>query len=309
MNELARLDLERFRIESESFLGQALALGMRFDKLPDSAGDAVQSFLQQEATRFARRYRSGIGIPKDALERGVRRAVVCLELGLADAAGGDLNAAVGVLEKGDFDALRTRGWELAFRRLEDMREASHSLLKQPEAALLQDSMREVRRWARLVPETWEIGGSSDDEEPASVDPLRDYAAYRNLRCRLSIVEAVPRPVKKELRSAAGGGCAFGDLLRNVILSVALDLESLVPDVALVERFQRDCFDGGTMRPEVRAKVLRLVGEQIQAGADDAEARAKVLEDVEAEIATLEAASTSKMAGFFILRKEAGGRKA
>ena len=44
-NPLATLDLSRFRIDSESFVGQVIELGARFEKLPPNIGDALLGFF------------------------------------------------------------------------------------------------------------------------------------------------------------------------------------------------------------------------------------------------------------------------
>ena len=188
MIQPARLDLERFRIDSESFLGQAMALGLRFGKLREDYADGILAYLRAAGMGYGQRYREGIGVTREVLERGIRQAVVCMELGLLDASGSDLNAAVGILEAGDLEALRKRGWELAFFRLEEMRDRCEAALGQPEAAFLGARKKDVRRWSRLTPETWTCAGEEvDPGEDNGVDPLRDYASFRDVKGRMDFV--------------------------------------------------------------------------------------------------------------------------
>ncbi len=308
MNPLAKLDLDRFRIDSESFLGQAVALGIRFEKLPENAPDAMLVYLRTVGMTFAQRYRTGIGIARDGLERGVRQALVCMELGLEDAAGGDLNAAVDLLVGGDFEAFRKRGWEIAFFRLEEMRETTRGLLKRPEAAFFQKHLRDFEGWAHLVPETWSTPAKDEDEEEdRGVDPLQNYAAFREIKARLDFLGSLPGGALRELWQAAGEGRSFDDLIRNLILSLALDLETLVPDQDRVADFQSRCFEEGNMLPEVREKVLHLVDRHLETAVENEDARVQIRNEVTAEMAVLEEALGSGMEGFFIFG--AGGGEA
>lgn len=304
MNRLARVDLDRFRIDSESFLGQAIALGVRFEKLPGDAPEAMLAYLQMAGMTFAQRYRVGIGISRDRFEWGVRQALVCMELGLEDRAGGDLNAAVDLLAGGDFEVFRERGWEIAFFRLAEMRETSASLLKRPEAAFLQRHLKDVGRWARLTPETWTMPPGADGEEEERVDPLKDYAAFREVKARVDFLRSLPQAAFRELGRTAGGGAAFEDLLRNLILSLALDLETLTPGAAQAAEFRSRCFQGGAMRPQARERVLRLVEDHLRSAVDDAAARAQMRDEVAAELSVLEEASEAGMEAFFILAEDA-----
>ena len=309
MNTLARVDLERLRIDSESFLGQAIALGMRFRKLPEHTADAMLAYLRTAGMAFARRRRTGIAPSREGIERGVQQALVCMELGLEDAAGGDLNVAVDLLVQGDFETFRKRGWEIAFFRLEEMQEASRMLPERPEVVFLQDCLQDVGRWARLTPETWMRPPDEDgeEEEAQPVDPMGDYAAFREIRARAAFLEALPRTAFLALLDLAEEGAAFDALLRNLILCLALDLETLAPDRSQVAMFRARCFEGGAMRPEVREKVLRLLDRQLGAVMEEEAHRRLLRTEAEMEIALLERASENEMTGFFMVKElEEGG---
>ena len=304
MNRLAKLDLDRLRIDSESFLGQAIALGVRFEKLPENAPEAMLAYLQTAGMTFAQRYRMGIGISREGLEQGVWQTLVCMELGLEDRAGGDLNAAVDLIAGGDFEVFRKRGWEIAFFRLEEMRETSASLLERPEAAFLQRHLKDAGRWAHLTPETWTIPPEADGEDKERIDPLKDYAAFREVKARMDFLRSLPQAAFRELGRTAGEGAAFEDLLRNLILSLTLDLETLTPDAGQAAEFRSRCFKGGAMRPQAREKVLRLVEDHLKSAVDGEAARAQMRDEVAAELLVLEEAAEAGMEAFFILAEDA-----
>tara|TARA_Y100000588_G_scaffold345232_1_gene392287 strand:- start:638 stop:901 length:264 start_codon:yes stop_codon:yes gene_type:complete len=85
------------------------------------------AYLRAQGLAFAQRYRSGIALGRDGLERGVIQSATCLDIGLQDLAEGDVNSAVDLLAQGEFEVLRQRGWELAFARLEEMRRETPEL--------------------------------------------------------------------------------------------------------------------------------------------------------------------------------------
>ena len=299
MKTLARMDLDRLRMDSESFLGQAIELGVRFKKLPEHTADAMLGYLRVTATSTARRHRTGIAVAREDLERGVRQALISMELGLEDAAGGDLNVAVSLLSDGSFEAFRKRGWEIAFSRLETMRDASRSLLEQTGTLLLKAFLPDVRRWSRLVPGTWAVPPEEDNDGEGTVDPLKDYAAFREVRARLAFLRPLSEEMLQQLLGATDDAAGFEDLLRNLILSLALNLKTLLPGRTQVEAFRTHCFEEGKMLPEVREKILYLVGRQLEAEVEDRAQRQAIRREVEAEMELLEQVSSEPMGGFFI----------
>ena len=161
-NPLATLDLSRFRIDSESFVGQVIELGTRFEKLPPNIGDALLGFLRLQGLHYGKRNRSGIAIRRGDLEHGVRQALIAMDLGLEARAESDLNRAVEIIAEGDFEACRKRGYEIAFFRLQEMARECRLMLLRPEVKFLQSEYRDISRWATAVPETWMR--PPDDEE-------------------------------------------------------------------------------------------------------------------------------------------------
>ncbi len=298
-NPLATLDLSRFRIDSESFVGQAIELGTRFEKLPPNIGDALLGFLRLQGLHYGKRYRSGIAIRRENLEHGVRQALISMDLGLEARAESDLNRAVDIIAQGDFEACRKRGYEIAFFRLQEMAQMCRAMLLRSEVKFLKSEYQAVSRWATAVPETWMRPPDDDEEELQLVDPKRDYAAYRVARRRLAFLRSIPKAALTEVEIAVEGR-TYDGLLHNLILALALDIESLLPSEEQIEAFRQRCFEEGKMREEVRGKVFELVDRQLETSVEDTEDRVAVRREFEAEVEFLEEVSFSPFKGVFLL---------
>lgn len=263
MNRLSTVDLSDLRIPSESLLGQAVSLGARYDRLPEDYANGLRAYLQAAGMTYARRYRTGIGTDRAALSEGVRQALAALELGLADAASGDLDAAVQALEGGGLESLRKRGYEIAWRRLKQMREGSQALLERRELSLLGPAWRDLKRWATVTPDSWQVPPPEDEKTPRAVDPIADYARFELIEGQIAFLAGLPRPVLKALQ-ASGGSVAFDEVLRRMVPPLALGQARLGKPKAAAEAFRAQCCDGGRVRPEVRAEVLRQFDRQLEA---------------------------------------------
>ncbi len=297
MNPLAVVDFERLRLDSEGFLGQAIALGVKYGKLSEHTPDALLAYLRNEGTRFGQRYRTGIAISRDVLEQGVRQTLVSLELGLTVVADRELNRAVDLLADGNFEKIRKRGWEEAYVRLDEMGRVCRSIAGRPEAYLLLDYGSQIDRWSRVVPETWTVSGAEDNDENP-LDPLQDYAKFRELHARLSFIRLLPlRPLRPF--AEAVNECGFRDFLRHLVLALALDLETLVPNTRDMATFESDCLGPEGMVAWAREKVMRQVKEMAREAVDDSGLRMLLIEEVEAEIATLEGLSDDSLSDLFV----------
>jgi hypothetical protein len=295
MNPLARLDLSRFQIDDESFVGQAIALGVRFNKLPSHTSDALLGFLRAKGLYYGQRNRSGIAIARNGLERGVRQALICLDMGLEEASEGDLNKAVELLGQGDFEATRKKGYQIAFFQLEEIRKSSLALLTRSTATFLQEEHRNLMRWSTLVPETWTRPPDDLEEEAMLVDARTDYGVFLQTQARMDFLNSIPNEALNQLQQSVSDGRSFDGLLRNLILALALDLESLLPSSEEIARFRETCFEQNQIRPEVRDKVLHLMDSVLNASN-----RSEIRASVEGEIEFLEQVSGGDMASFFLL---------
>ncbi len=298
-NPLATLDLSRFRIDSESFVGQVIELGTRFEKLPPNIGDALLGFLRLQGLHYGKRYRSGIAIRREDLEHGVRQALIAMDLGLEARAESDLNRAVEIIAQGDFEACRKRGYEIAFFRLKEMAQMCRAMLLRPEVKFLQSEYQAVSRWATAVPETWMRPQDDEEDESQLVDPKRDYAAYQVALRRLAFLRSIPKAALTEVEIAVEAR-TYDGLLRNLILALALDMDSLLPSDVQIEAFRQRCFEEGKMREEVRSKVFELMDRQLEASFEDEEDRMAIRLEFEAEVEFLEEVSYSPFKGVFLL---------
>lgn len=300
MNPLARLDLSRFQIDDESFVGQAIALGMRFNKLPSHTSDALLGFLRAKGLYYGQRNRSGIAIARDGLERGVRQALICLDMGLNNTSQGDLNKAVELLAQGDFEAIRKNGYQIAFFQLQEIRKGSLALLTRSTATFLQEEHRNLIRWSTLVPETWTRPPDDLEEEAMLVDARIDYGVFLQTQARMDFLNSIPNEALNQLQQSVSDGRSFDGLLRNLILALALDLETLVPSSEEIARFKEMCFEHNQMRSEIRDKVLHLMDRQLEASVLNASHRSEIRVFVEGEVEFLEQVSGGEMASFFLL---------
>ena len=300
MNPLARLDLSRFRIDSESFVGQAIELGMRFQKLPPQTPTALLGFLRAKGMYYGQRNRMGIAIAREHLEHGVKQALICLDMGLKDQAGGDLNRAVELIFGGNFEGFYKRGYELAFYQLLNMQKESVFLLSQPEAEVLQSEYRNLKGWSLIVPETWMRPPDDFVDTPQLVDPRKDYALFLQTRARIHFLRSIPDNALQALQQAVGEGRSFDGLLRNLILALSMDIESLLPSWNHIDAFGKTCFSDGKMRPEILDKVLHLMERQLSSSVEDAVFREEILQMVQEEIAFFEQVVHEDLTGFFLL---------
>ena len=300
MNPLAKLDLSRFQIDDESFVGQAIALGVKFEKLPPQISDALLGFLRAKGLYYGQRNRAGIAIARDGLERGVRQALICLDMGLVDQSESDLNRAVDLLKQGDFEVIRKKGYQLAFFQLEEIRKGSLALLTRPTAGFLQEEHRFLKRWSTLVPETWTRPPDDLEEEDQLVDARSDYGVFLRTQARLDFLNSIPNEALSQLQQMVADGRIFDGLLRNLILALSLDVESLMPSAEEIALFGQTCFKDGQMVPDICHKVLHLMDRQLEASVLEGVYRTEIRTAVEEEIAFFEQVAGEDLTEFFLL---------
>lgn len=300
MNPLARLDLSRFQIDDESFVGQAIALGVRFEKLPPQISDALLGYLRAKGLTYGQRNRTGIAMSREGLERGVRQALICLDIGLRDQAQGDLNVAVDILAQGDFESIRKNGYERAFFQLHEIRKGSLALLTRTTATFLQTEHRNLKRWSSLVPETWTRPADDLEDEEQLVDPRSDYGLFQETEARMDFLNSIPNDALRNLEQLVTDGRSFDGLLRNLMLALSLDLESLLPSQEHIAHFENTCFDEQRLKPEIRDKVLHLMDRQLEASVDDGTWREAIRDAFLDEITFVEDSLVGGLQGVFLL---------
>jgi len=281
-------------------VGQAIALGVRFNKLPSHISDALLGFLRAKGLYYGQRNRAGIAIARDGLERGVRQALICLDMGLKEASQGDLNKAVELLGEGDFEETRKKGYQIAFFQLQEIRKGSLALLTRSTATFLQEEHRNLMRWSTLVPETWTRPPDDLEEEAMLVDARTDYGVFLQTQARMDFLNSIPNEALNQLQQSISDGRSFDGLLRNLILALALDVETLLPSFEEITRFRQTCFEQNQMRSDIRDKVLHLMDRQLEASVLKVSNRSEIRVSVEGEIEFLEQVSGGDMANFFLL---------
>jgi hypothetical protein len=226
-SSLSTIDIGQFLIDEHSFLGQTIKLGIDYNLLPPNADDALHMYLQTRTMAFGQRNRTGIAIGREEMEQGVFQTTVCLEIGLLDLSEGDANRAVEQVASGDFEGLRKHGWELAFFMLKEVQDEGGLFPKRRESAFLQDYSDYARRWAHTSPETWLCSYPEDEDGPTIANPLKTYESYQDLSIRVRLLKSLPSEVLKRFGSAAGTKGPFGEVLRNMILSLFIGSDHLV----------------------------------------------------------------------------------
>lgn len=298
MNTLVTVDLDRLRLDDESFLGQAIALGVSYGRLPESSAEGLKAFLQICGLRFGQRNRSGIALCREELQQGVELAIICIDMGLSIASGNELERAVDVLAEGDFERLRKQGWEFACLRLERMQREASLALQRPEASFLQDYTKDAKVWAGLVPETW----MSEDAEGKAVrvSPTSDFDRFLDMAARLHLFRALPKPAFKAFRSAAGGRGSSEEVLRNVVVALALQRLYLVLMDEDLKAFGGLLVDG-RLSEEVHTSVLVQVDSLLDASPAETDVADRASETIEGVLADVAAEGAPK-ARAFVMRK-------
>lgn len=282
MSRLAHVDLNQVPLDRHSFIGQAVAVGLEYEQLPPHFMDSLRAYLRIRGLGFAQRQRTGIALGRDLLRQGMERGLACMDLALEEASGGDLNAAVAQLKSDPFDALYKRGWECAFQRLKAMHQQARALVGCPELGFWPDLQPKVTVWAQLVPETW--------AGPSAIDLRTDGQTLQELVGKVAFVRSLPKPSVAALLGQVG--VDFAGVLHRVVLALALGRAELVANEAHVARFRAECFAEGRLLPQVRRQVLEQVAGHLENEVEAPAVRAKIANEVGAEIEALERASTA-----------------
>ena len=290
MSRLARVDLNQVPLDRQSFIGQVVAAGLEYEQLPPRFMDALRAYLRIRGLGFAQRNRTGIALGRDQLRQGMEQGLACMDLALEEESGGDLNAAVAKLARDPFDALYKQGWERAFQRLEEMRQQARALVGCPELGFWPDLQPKVAALAKLVPETW--------TGPSAIDLRADGQTLQELTGKVAFVRSLPQPSVTALLEQVE--VDFAGVLHRVILALALGRAELVVNEAQVSRFRAECFTADGLCPHVRRQVLDQFVRHLEDTVEDADVRARIADELGAEIEVLErAAGRGDLAAFFL----------
>ncbi len=290
MNRLARVDLNQVPLDRHSFIGQVITAALEYEQLPPRFMDSLRAYLQTRGLGFAQRNRTGIALGRDQLRQGMEQGLACMDLALEEASGGDLNAAVAKLASDSFDALYKQGWECACQRLAEMREQARALAGCPELGFWPDLQPKVAALAKLVPETW--------TGPSAIDLCADGQMLQELTGKVAFVRSLPQPSVDVLLEQVE--VDFAGVLHRVILALALGRAELVAQKEHVSRFSAECFDASGLRSHVRRQVLDQFVGHLEDTVGDAGVRARLADELGAEIEVLEqAAERGDLAAFFL----------
>ena len=299
MVQLTPLNLNRFARDQRTFLGRTLGAGLQTGKLTSVLTEALGDYLRRTAMNDARRFRRGLRIGREDLERHVHRIVTSLSLALEEASGGDLNRGVSRLAEGDFESLRKRGYERFFKCLSEIQRTACALLDAPEGWFLAEFEQDLRRWTSIVPEE----GITRTEEGAC-HPMAletEYPRFKRMQYGAIFLKSMPGPLLRDLlehvpwgegRPARKGGLPprreeFSQVLRNTIVALALDLERLVLTDRDIRTFLSVCCGKDGLRPEVGEKVRTLLRRHLSEESDDPAYCQAILEALEEELETIE----------------------
>jgi hypothetical protein len=285
MSQLLRPDLNRVSLDAESFLGRTLALGQEHGRLPEHFLEGLMAYLRLRGLEQAQRQRTSIRLGREGLEKAIRQCLLCLDLALEERANGDVNQALEILAKGDFEELRRRGWEMAFHQLEELRQKARLVRQQPQMAFLPEHRASLDAWASLLPETWT--GTSSEQEAVEIDPRQDQERFAEVEARLAFLRSLPGQALQRLLEVEPEGMSFSGVLRRVVLALALGREDLEADQKAVRRFRKECFANGELRPAVKQRVLEELGRHLERTLKQEAVRALILQEAEAELQRLE----------------------
>ena len=267
MNKLSGVDLNRIQVDRDTFLGRALEVGLSLDKLPTRLMEALAIYLKAVATQYARRFRRGIKISKDLLEEGIRRTVVCMDVGLRDLSEGDLNKAVERIEPSRFEEIRKRGQEIIFEQLRTMRETSRGILGSPYGKFLLLEEDILRGWSTITPEKWTKRDVFGEEE-VEVDLDAEYAEFQRIVHKASFLKSLPGHLIADLLRCAPQGAEFSRIISNMVIALAIGHGRLVLRMEDVERFQSSCFKDSEFFPEIRERIRNALQRHLNAHSDD-----------------------------------------
>jgi hypothetical protein len=299
-SELIRPDLNDLLRDADSFVVRAITLGLRFERLPDRFTDLFLGYLRAGSLEFAQRHRTGIALGRDNLRAGILRSVTCIDLALEEETDGDIDRAVDVLSAGEFAPLRSRGYEIAFGRLEMMKVESRSLTGSAAVDLLPEFKADLLMWGHIVPETWSCPGT-EGSEAVAIDPRRDFLSYEETLGKIQFVRSLPKPaVESAITSELAG---FDALLIRLLTAVALQIDTLVPGQAAVHRFAKSCFADGVMEPVTKRRISREIHGYTEGEVDSPRARHLILAEVAGKVADMEDASSRSEGLLYLIRED------
>ena len=106
----------------------------------------------------------------------------------------------------------------------------------------------------------------DEDGPTIANPLKTYEAYQDLSLRVRLLKSLPSEVLKRFGSAAGTKGPFGEVLRNMILSLSIGSDHLVATLDDVATFVGLLGEDGVSDGGVVALLRKQIAEHEDAAA-------------------------------------------
>lgn len=179
--------------------------------------------------------------------------------------------------------LYSEGYERIFAQLERLRDSSSSWLHdETTLALLPGADMALRRWSRIVPESWTVP-SQDGGEDGAIEPQAELLQFGELNLELNFAVSLPRQATRELISTEpdfAGGLPL--LRRRVWLTV---------DADAIAAF-RVRFTDGALDASATADALTALDEHLARAFEDSAARQTLRDAALLELAKLAQASAT-----------------
>jgi len=296
MQTLSPVDLNRIQVDQDTFLGRTLVLGVTTSRLPQRIAPSLAMYLRDAGTEYARRFRNGIALSSELLAVGVRRIVACMDVGLREISGDDLNRAVDLIEPSRFEEFRRLGYRRFFDRLCEIRDGAREILRSPYVHLVGPDRMDLEEWATISPEAWTKRSEAEGREVLIV-PDEEWEAFLRVRYLVSFLASLPRDDIAELVDRASGGPDFARILANLTLGLAIGADRLILTMEDVRRFQSECVQDGVLSPAVAARVRALVRKHLDAQGEDDAYKEYILDFIEEELDALQELVTRGMDPF------------
>jgi hypothetical protein len=302
VNALARSDLNSLLTDTASLLARAVQLGIDRSLLPTHFGDTFTAFLRTCSLMYAQQHRTGIALGRSGMRQGLLQTFTCVELGLEEQAGEDVEAAIEVLRQEPLTALRARGYEIAFGRIEMMRDESRLLRGSKAVQLCPDLGEPLTQWARAVPETWSTappGAVGLPREPGSrldprLDPRLDFTRFLQIRARVNFVRSLPPSIHDDA-VAAHGSLDYDVVLRRAIVAIVRAADTLALGVSEIEEVRLCHFAQGRLAGAKQDDLNRQLLDHLNSVIETEQDIDTIRRDVTEQISQLAAAADDTMA--------------
>jgi len=190
--------------------------------------------------------------------------------------------------------LYSEGYERIIAQLERLRDNSSSWLHdETTLALLPRADMALRRWSRIVPESWTVP-SQDGGEDVAIEPQAELLQFGKLNLELNFAVSLPRQPTRELISTEpdfAGGLPLP--LRRVWLALVLGVPGLTADTDVIAAFRVRLTDSA-LDSGATADALTVLEEHLALAFEDSAARQTLRDAALLELTKLaEAAATRR----------------